>query len=231
MNLNIDLSKGIKLIINSFTTLDSYHGPLEDVTKAYQLAFSANPVDFAQPIRRMTLMVFPIFVSVNPMAARILCANSAGYVDRSRFSTINRLEYIQNLTSVLKGLEFRGDISFSQTGYYTNGYTSAPFYYNLLSYDHVTGKHTLEALNPDKGDRILQVSGRDVTGSNQLAYNIKVLHTAAWKDHSTSYIAVLSGQEALNSSPRGVLDGIPQRNLGLSMRLSYGYMDRYYVEV
>ena len=32
LNLNIDLSKGIKLVVgNSFTTLDSYHGPLEDV--------------------------------------------------------------------------------------------------------------------------------------------------------------------------------------------------------
>ena len=46
-NLNIDLKAGIKLLINSSTTLDKYNGPLYDVTQAYQLAFNASPVDFA----------------------------------------------------------------------------------------------------------------------------------------------------------------------------------------
>ena len=46
-NLNIDLKAGIKLVINSSTTIDKYHGPLTSVTQAYQLAFNASPVDFA----------------------------------------------------------------------------------------------------------------------------------------------------------------------------------------
>ena len=88
----------------------------------------------------------------------------------------------------------------------------------------------MEALNPDKGKRTLSKGSGATTGSNQLAFNIKLLHTAAWKDHTTSYIAVLSGQESLKSTPRDVLDGIRHRNLGLSMRLSYGYKERYYLE-
>ena len=231
VNLNIDLSKGIKLVVNSFTTLDSYHGPLQDVTSAYQLAFYANPVDFAPTYPADDTYNWPhirfgqSYDSQNPYALI-----QAGYIDRSRFSTINRLEYIQNLAPLLKGLEFRGDVSFSQAGYYANPYSTEPFYYSLLNYDHVTGKHTLEALNPDRGKRTLTKGQGTSTGSNQLAYNIKLLHTAAWKDHTTSYIAVLSGQESLQSTPRDVLDGIRRRNLGLSMRLSYGYKERYYLE-
>ena len=45
-NLNIDLKAGIKLLINSSTTLDKYNGPLYDVTQAYQLALMPPPVDF-----------------------------------------------------------------------------------------------------------------------------------------------------------------------------------------
>ena len=231
LNLNIDLSKGIKLVVNSFTTLDSYHGPLEDVRTAYSLAFYANPVDFAPTYPADDTYNWPHLRfgksrdSDNPYALI-----QRGYVDRSRFSTINRLEYIQNLSFLLKGLEFRGDVSFSQAGYYSNPYMTTPFYYSLLDYDHVTGKHTLEALNPDEGKRTLLKGSGTTTGSNQLAYNIKILHTAAWKDHTTSYLAVLSGQESLQSTPNSVLDGIRRRNLGLSMRLSYGYKERYYLE-
>ena len=231
VNLNIDLSKGIKLVINSFTTLDFYHGPLADVKEAYKMAFSANPVDFAPTYPADDKYNWPhirfgkSYNSDNPYEVI-----HQGYMDRSRFSTINRLEYIQNLASLLKGLEFRGDVAFSQSGYYSNPYSTSPAEYGLLDYDHVTGKHTLIAFNADQADRVLNKLGGDVEGVNQLSYNIKLLHTAAWGDHTTSYIAVLAGQEGLASNAKSVFDGIPKRNLGVSMRLSYGYKERYYLE-
>ena len=231
VNLNIDLSKGIKLVVNSYSTIDSYHGPLKDVTEAYSLAFYANPVDFAPTYPADDTYNWPhLRFGKSSSGTNPYAEIQAGYKDRTRFSTMNRLEYIQNLAPLLKGLEFRGDISFSQTGYYSNPYSTSPFYYRLLDYNHVTGKHTLEALNPLEGNRTLSKGSGSVSGSNQLSYNIKLLHTGAWKDHTTSYIAVLSGQETTKSSPISVLDGIRQRNLGLSMRLSYGYKERYYIE-
>lgn len=231
VNLNIDLSKGIKLVVNSYSTIDSYHGPLKDVTEAYSLAFYANPVDFAPTYPADDTYNWPhLRFGKSSSGTNPYAEIQAGYKDRTRFSTMNRLEYIQNLAPLLKGLEFRGDISFSQTGYYSNPYSTSPFYYRLLDYNHVTGKHTLEALNPLEGNRTLSKGSGGVSGSNQLSYNIKLLHTGAWKDHTTSYIAVLSGQETTKSSPISVLDGIRQRNLGLSMRLSYGYKERYYIE-
>ena len=231
VNLNIDLSKGIKLVVNSYSTIDSYHGPLKDVPEAYSLAFYANPVDFAPTYPADDTYNWPhLRFGKSSSGTNPYAEIQAGYKDRTRFSTMNRLEYIQNLAPLLKGLEFRGDISFSQTGYYSNPYSTSPFYYRLLDYNHVTGKHTLEALNPLEGNRTLSKGSGSVSGSNQLSYNIKLLHTGAWKDHTTSYIAVLSGQETTKSSPISVLDGIRQRNLGLSMRLSYGYKERYYIE-
>ena len=231
VNLNIDLSKGIKLVVNSFTTIDSYRGPLADVTKAYSMAFYANPVDFAPTYPADDTYNWPhIRFGATKESANPYEEIQRGYKERNRFSTINRLEYIQNLSALLKGLEFRGDVSFNQTGYYSTSYSTLPFEYHLLNYDHVTGKHTLEALNPDEGRRTLDMVGAESNNSSQLSYNIKLLHTGVWGDHTTSYTAVLSGQESTYSTPGSVLNGIRYRNLGLSMRLSYGYKERYYLE-
>ena len=46
-NLTVDLKPGIKLLLNSATNWDKYHGPLQSASQAYQLAFRASPVDFA----------------------------------------------------------------------------------------------------------------------------------------------------------------------------------------
>ncbi|MEI3422705.1 MAG: hypothetical protein V8R91_17585 [Butyricimonas faecihominis] len=35
----------------------------------------------------------------------------SGYVERSRFATTNRVEYIHNLSALLKGLEIRANVS------------------------------------------------------------------------------------------------------------------------
>lgn len=172
VNLNIDLSKGIKLVVNSYSTIDSYHGPLKDVTEAYSLAFYANPVDFAPTYPADDTYNWPhLRFGKSSSGTNPYAEIQAGYKDRTRFSTMNRLEYIQNLAPLLKGLEFRGDISFSQTGYYSNPYSTSPFYYRLLDYNHVTGKHTLEALNPLEGNRTLSKGSGSVSGSNQLSYN------------------------------------------------------------
>lgn len=72
VNLNIDLSKGIKLVVNSYSTIDSYHGPLKDVTEAYSLAFYANPVDFAPTYRQTILTTGLTSVLENLQVVQIL---------------------------------------------------------------------------------------------------------------------------------------------------------------
>lgn len=68
------------------------------------------------------------------------------------------------------------------------------------------------------------------TQTTQVSYEIRALHTAAWKEHQTSLTGVFSAQETTTSATATVLDGIPQRNMSLSMRGSYGFKDKYFVE-
>ncbi|MFO3728043.1 TonB-dependent receptor [Butyricimonas muris] len=236
-NLNIDLSAGIRLNINSSANLDKYHGPLADVSQAYYMAFNASPVDFAAMYPGDETYGWPHlrFGSLNNKTNNPYLELHKGYKDRRRYSAVARAEYIHNLSPILKGLELRASVSVNYTGYYSTGYKTEPYRYILKNYDFETGVHTLTAINPDEASRTLQVDTQDRknTGSSentQMSYEVRGLHVAAWGEHQTSLTAVFNAQETTTSSASSVLNGIPRRNMGFSMRGTYGFRDKYFAE-
>ena len=234
-NLNIDLKAGIKLVINSVATIDKYHGPLQDQTTAYYYAFNASPVDFAATYPADDKYNWPhtLFGTTQSGQVNPYANIQAGYMDRTRYSTTNRAEYIHNLSKLVKGLEFRASASLVQTGYYYNKFTTSPFYYSLSNYDFETGKHTLQAYRESESHRTLKRPTSDPSGSatdTRVAYTATLIHTAAWGDHQTSLTGVAQMQERTFTPISSVLNGQPQRNLTYSARGNYGYKDRYFVE-
>ncbi|MFR7810922.1 MAG: TonB-dependent receptor domain-containing protein [Butyricimonas faecihominis] len=103
-----------------------------------------------------------------------------------------------------------------------------PFIYRLEDYNFETGVHKLQ--NERGGTYLIENSGEYKYQTTQVSYEIRALHTAAWKEHQTSLTGVFSAQETTTSATATVLDGIPQRNMSLSMRGSYGFKDKYFVE-
>lgn len=236
-NLNINLKAGIRLLINSSATLDRYHGPNVETTTAYAYAFNASPVDFAPtypgddtynwPHIRFGTSSAGHYNSINPYALI-----QQGYVERTRYSTINKAEYIQNLSPLLKGLELRLSASLVQSGNYDQGFTTVPYYYYLSDYNWETGKHEL---SPEPGGnlssrRTLSVGSRASSTDTRITYEGRLYHTAAWKDHQTSVTLVGQLYERTFNPIADVLNGQPQRNLNYSARVSYGYKDRYFIE-
>ena len=232
VNLNIDMTPTAKLVLNSTSTLDSYHGPLADVSAAYQLAFSANPVDYAAVYPADDTYTFPhirfgyaTLNSKNPYATV-----QSGYVERSRFATVNKIEYIQNWGAILKGLETRANVSIYKEAYYSTPFVTTPYQYRLLDYDHQTGKHTLEQLKA--GDKNIQVepTQKVAMGETQLAGEFRVFYNGNWNNHTVSYTGLFNLSQLASSQGNSLFDAIKHRNMGLSMRLSYGYKERYYLE-
>lgn len=231
-NLNIDLNKGIKLVVNSFSTLDKYHGPLSDVKQAYYLAFSASPVDFSATYPADDYYKWDHIrfggsqTSYNPYASV-----HEGYTDRMRYSTKNRVEYIHDLSFITKNLEFRGSASLSQEGYFTTSFKTTPYYYSLKSYDYATGQHKLLPINQD-ASRVLDAkpfkSGS--TAETQMGFDVRLIHTAAWKDHTTSALLIFNMQETRSAMPQNLFNSFPQRNLGLAANFTYGYKQKYFVQ-
>ena len=230
-NLNIDLSAGIRLNINTSANLDKYHGPYADVTEAYYMAFNASPVDFAPLYPGDETYGWPHlrFGAVDLNTINPYKDLHQGYKDR-RHSAVARAEYIHNLSALLKGLELRASVSMNQTGYYTNAYKTEPYLYSLADYSFETGKHRLLALNERNASRTLSKAYGNSSQSTQMSYEVRGLHVAAWGEHQTSLTAVFNVQESTYSNTETVLDGIPHRNMGMSMRGTYGFKDKYFAE-
>ncbi len=231
-NLNIDLKAGIKLVINSVATLDKYHGPLADQSTAYYEAFNASPVDFAPTYPADADHNWPhtLYGTTESEKTNPYMEIQAGYIDRTRFSTTNRAEYIHNLSKLVKGLEFRASASLVQSGYYTNGFSTKPFRYALTNYDFEMGKHTLKAIKENQSHRTLEKQSSTSSTDTRVTYSATLIHTAAWGDHQTSLTGVAQMQERTFTPISDVLNGQPQRNLTYSARGNYGFKDRYFVE-
>ena len=60
VNLNVNLHRNIKLLYNSQTNWDKYHGPSASVQQAYKLVMKADPVSYARtpPIWNITGIIF-----------------------------------------------------------------------------------------------------------------------------------------------------------------------------
>ena len=245
INLHVNLNTGIRMLVYANINYDKYHGTRADVTQAYAMAFNASPVNFAPtypgdfehgwPHLRFGNVRKGYELALNPYASI-----QSGYQDRSRYSATTKIEYIHNLGSVVEGLELRASASLQKTGYEMNAFEFSPFYYGMDAenggYDFETGEHTLTLLR--NGRRTLQKpmqGGSASTSSTQLVYEGRLFHTASWGGddatrHQTSLTAVFQALQA-NSAPVGDLfSSFEQRNLSFSMRGSYGFMDRYFVE-
>ncbi|MBC5621409.1 SusC/RagA family TonB-linked outer membrane protein [Butyricimonas hominis] len=241
LNLNVNLNAGIRLLANTSFSVDKYHGPKADVHTAYAMAFNASPVDFAPTYPGDKENGWPHLRFgnvkgrddvVNPYASI-----QAGYTERGRFSLTSRLEYIHNLSTLLKGLELRASVSYSNSNYFQEIYETKPFYYACDpengGYDFETGEHFLTPVN-NNGRRTLGKpelgTGISRSISTQWVYEGRLLHMAAWGEHQTSLTAVFQARQASHAPTKDLYDGIENRNLSFSMRGSYGFLDRYFVE-
>ena len=236
-NLTIELNAGIQLQINSATNIDRYHGPVVDQKSAYYYAFNASPVDFAPVYPADDTYNWPHihFGTTAAKATNPYMLNQQGYINRTRYSSTNRAEFIHKLNRWVPGLEYRLIASIVQSGYYDNEFTTVPYKYYLGSYDFETGKHTLEALDNSRASKTL-VKGRDSHSTDtRTTLEARIYHTAAWggKDknmHQTAFTGVAQVYERTFTPIVDVLNGQPQRNATFSGRFSYGFMDRYFVE-
>lgn len=237
-NLNIQLNAGIKLVINSATNIDRYHGPVVDQKQAYYAAFNASPVDFAPVYPDDGVYSFPHirFGTTAAQATNPYMLNQQGYIERTRYSTTNRAEFIHKLDRWCKGLEYRLIASIVQTGYYDNTFTTIPYKYYLSSYNPETGEFRLTGDSRNaQASKTLTNGADNHSTETRTTFEGRIYHSAAWGGtdnnmHQTSFTGVAQLYERTFTPISSVLNGLPQRNVTFSGRFSYGFLDRYFVE-
>lgn len=238
VNITADISKSAKLDITSFSTYDDYSGTLENSNSLYYSAFNANPVDFPTlfpaPGPDETAYNWPHIrfggkdgQNIDNPYARV----HRGYKNRVRYSSVNQFELIQKLDNWVKGLEVRGKLAYSKEGLFEDQYTTSPALYTLRSYNPSTGAFALNPSNEFKDDSKLVFSGNTASGRTNMEFQGRILHTAAWDDHQTSFTGVLQTRQTDESMPTSLENSLPYRNLNVAFRGTYGYKDRYFTDV
>ncbi|MDR1667266.1 MAG: TonB-dependent receptor [Bacteroidales bacterium] len=234
-NVNVNVTSSTELIIRLSSTFDDYRGPIDGGTDMYRKVVQANPVYFKpsyEPdehfdyVRHVLFGNYNMGEYINPYAQAL-----RGYRDYSKNMTLTQFEVKQQLDMLTKGLSFRVMVNMNRFSEFTVNRQYSPFYYSIADYDLNRNTYTLKCLNATSGNTFL-VYNPGQRNINTVFYLESALeYSTEWKEkHRLNGLLVY----IMRQEKKGISDNLqlslPNRNLGLSGRLAYGYDNRYFAE-
>lgn len=250
-NNNIDISRffirsNVIFKLTPTTTLDTriqgrferYNGPFASASSIFGMVMNSNPVDFPavyQPDSANEFTQYSLFgntyvsgsLKSNPYAEMV-----KGYEDRNENTITAQATLLQDLKFITRGLKFQGRVSANTWSKYSSRRTYSPFYFDLESYNQITGEYKLFPLNQTSGSAYLGdvIPGRDADGD---FYTEGRLNWDRRFDlHNVGVMVVGMMQEKLLTSGNStsIYETLPERNMGVSGRITYDYDNRFFFE-
>lgn len=216
-----------------------YTGPYASAETIFNNIMNANPVDFPavyEPDEERQYTDHILFgntfadgsMKANPYANMV-----RGYEDRNESTIIAQATLIQDLGFITENLKFQAKAAVDSWSLYSSRRTYSPFYYDIESYNQITGDYKLYNLNPTQGRAYLGgvYPGRDATG--HYYFEGRFNWNKAFGNHSISAMNVTMFEEFLitGGNSTSIFETLPERNMGNSGRLSYDYDKRYLLEL
>lgn len=250
-NNNIDITRShirsnVIFKLTPTTTLDTrlqgrferYTGPFESATDIFQMVMNSNPVDFPavyEPDAANQYTEHILFgntyaggsLKQNPYAAMV-----RGYEDRNETTITAQATLQQDLKFITKGLRFQAKASVNTWSKYASRRSYSPYYYDLESYNQITGEYKLFALNPTSGQPYLG-DVDPVRDADGIYYSEARLNwDRTFGHHTVGLMTVGMMQEKLltGGNSRSIYETLPERNMGNSGRVTYDYDTRYFLE-
>jgi TonB-linked SusC/RagA family outer membrane protein len=248
-NINIDVTKTTELIVRLHGGFDDYQGPLQGGSDLYQKILKVSPVRFPayyEPVGIYQNANHILFGNedsggryLNPYAEML-----RGYRNTASSSLSAQLELKQDLGGWIEGLSARLLANTTRNGSFSQRRAYTPYYYDVASYDRLNDTYRLTALNAissaggEKGTEYLEY----IPGSNNVNSALYGEAAIQWErkfadKHSVGAMLVGIIRQYTDSNaidPELLIptlaQSLPQRNLGLSGRFTYGYDNRYFVE-
>lgn len=250
-NNNIDITRtfirsNVIFKLSPSTTLDTriqgrferYTGPFESATNIFNMVMNSNPVDFPAvylPDAANEFTEHILFgntyvagsLKPNPYAAMV-----RGYEGRNENSITAQASLMQDLDFITEGLKFQGRASINTWGLYSSRRTYSPYYYDLESYNQITGDYRLFPLNPTSGQPYLGdvIPGRNANG--HIYFEARFNWDRAFGKHNIGLMTVGMMEEKLltDGNSNSIYETLPERNMGNSGRVTYDYDTRYFLE-
>ncbi|MDR0559773.1 MAG: TonB-dependent receptor [Prevotellaceae bacterium] len=239
-NVNINLTKTTELITRLNASFDEYTGPLDGGESMYRKVIQANPVLFKpyyEPdeqfayLKDRNSILFGNYGGafyLNPYAESL-----KGYRDYSKNLMLTQMEIKQNLNMITEGLSVRAMVNMDRASEYEVHREYFPLFYNVSSYDRLTGEYRLVRLNPENYgvDQSLKYNpySRQVNTTFYLETAAEYNRTFAEK-HSAGALMVYTMRQRKEGISDNLQLSLPSRNIGLSGRFTYSYDSRYFLE-
>lgn len=247
ININrVQLRNNVILKLTPTTKLDTrlqgrferYNGPHSAASDIFNMVMNSNPVDFPavyEPDEAHKYTDHILFgntfvagsLKSNPYAEMV-----RGYEDRNESSITAMATLSQDLDFITEGLKFQGKASVNTWSLYSSKRSYNPYYYDLQSYNQITGEYKLFALNPTSGQSYLGDvdPGRDA--SAHYYYEARLNWTRSFGQHNFGVMTVGMFEEYLltGGNSESIYETLPERNMGNSGRVTYDYDTRYFFE-
>jgi TonB-linked SusC/RagA family outer membrane protein len=233
-NVNINLTPITEMIVRLHGAFDDYSGPLDGGSDLYNKAMNANPALF-QPyyepgekqkgVKHILFGNYETGNHLNPYAEMV-----KGFRTSDRTDMLAQFELKQNLNFITEGLSARALFNVNRYSLLDLRQSYIPFFYRL-EYTEALDSDALIAINPDSGRETLELLSTDRSLTSSMYFEGVLQYNRTFADkHNLSGLLVYTLRESLDGSPSNLQASLPNRNLGLSGRLTYGYTNRYFIE-
>ncbi len=239
-NIGINISKSTTAMVRTIANLQNYQGPPTSGSEAYNLALRANPVLFLPVYEagpELSYVKHPLFGnSDNGQYSNPYAQIMRGYSERRRSNIQIQLELNQDLSSIItEGLKYRFLGNLTRNSYFSQSRQYNPFYYSPQGYNESTGTMNLHLINPETGTEYLDFLPGERTQSsifymeNQLSYN------RTFNEKHNLFGTLINTIRDNVSTPVdnniSLINSLPNRNVSLSGSFTYGYDNRYHLQV
>ena len=255
-NINInrfDIRSNVNFKLTPTTTLETQvsgrferqTGPWENLnddqvtTRIFKDVMNSNPVDFPAyyaPDAANQYTAWTLFGNTyvnGGMKANPYAEMTRGYTDRNEANILAQATLKQNLSFITKGLEVQIKASVNNWSKYTSTRTYNPYYYDMDSYNQITGDYTLWCLNPTSGSSYLG----DVVPGRNASFQYYFEARANWANsfglnHVGAMLVGISQEQLLTAgNSTSIYETLPEKNAGISGRFTYDFDTRYFLEL
>ena len=238
-NVILNLSPTTKLDTRIQARFDSYNGPRVAANDVFNSVMRINPVDFpaiyepdAANIWNENTLFGSDFRPNGNMMENPYANMVRGYQEKHESRIRAQASLIQDLSFVTEGLQaqLKGSAETWSMSSGTREYN--PLYYKLDNYNLITGVHKLLCLNPWETQTKLGDVRPENDSEAKFFFEIRLHWERKFGKHSTGATAVgmIDNRILTNGRNNSIFQTLPERNAGVSGRLTYSYDSRYFIE-
>lgn len=237
-NVIFKLTPTTKLDTRIQGRFEGQNGPYISASQLFRLVMNSNPVDFPAVYAPDSANQFTKFVlfgssfvngaaKVNPYAEMV-----RGYQDKNVSDITAQATLMQDMGMILKGLRAQLKASATTSGENTGRRTYLPYYYDLESYNQVTGAYKLFPLNPTDGRPYLGDIAPIRNASGRYYYELLFNWERTFGAHNMAVTEVGTMEKNLLTSgtATSIFEALPEKNVRNSGRANYAYDRRYMME-